>query len=150
MSRPANTVLTIAIGAVLVYGVALVVAGTWLGTAVFDPLGFGPGDGGIPDGAPLEYLRLVYGIIGAVIAGWMALTMVIVRGPLRDERPWAWRAVALSITVWFVLDTGLSLVTGWISHAMFNVAFTVAIGVPLVLLRPGRDQSGTFAPRRSL
>jgi hypothetical protein len=32
----------------------------------------------------------------------------------------------------------MSLVLGYPAHAVFNIPFAVALGVPLALLRPGR------------
>jgi hypothetical protein len=44
-----------------------------------------------------------------------------------------------SLTLWFLLDTGMSLVLGYPSHALFNVPFAVALGIPLVNLRPPKQ-----------
>lgn len=120
---------------VIAYGVGLVVAGLYLGDQVFDRLGFGPDDGGVAGGAAREYLRLVYGVLGAVIVGWMITIGVIILGPLRRRETWAWWAIVAAVTVWFVLDTGLSLVLGFVGHALFNVAFAVAVAVPLAAIR---------------
>ncbi len=48
-------------------------------------------------------------------------------------------AVAVSVAVWFVLDTGLSLVLGFIGHGLFNVAFTAALAIPLTAIRAELD-----------
>ena len=39
-----------------------------------------------------------------------------------------------STGIWFVLDTGMSLVLGYPTHAIFNIPFAVALGLPLYLL----------------
>lgn len=117
--------------AVSVYAVALVVAGLFLGDQMFDRMGFGPDDGGIADHQQREYVRLVFGILGAVIVGWMITIGAIVIGPLRRREAWAWRAIVAAVGGWFVLDTGLSLLLGFVGHALFNVAFAVALAVPL-------------------
>jgi hypothetical protein len=114
------------------YAFGLVVAGLFLGDEVFDRLGFGPDDGAITSDAQRDYLRLVYGILGAVIVGWMVTVGAIVVGPLRRREDWAWQAVVLGLTSWFLLDTGLSLVLGFAGHALFNVGFAAAMAVPLV------------------
>lgn len=130
-----DQVLLVVVAGVVIYAVGLVVAGLFLGDQVFDRLGFGPDDGGIVDGRPREYVRLVYGIIGAVIVGWMTTIGAIVVGPLRRREAWAWWTVVVAVGSWFVLDTGLSLVLGFVGHALFNVAFTLALAVPLAALR---------------
>lgn len=130
-----DRVLLIVVVGVTVYAVGLVVAGLFLGDQVFERLGFGPDDGGIVNAEPRQYLRLVYGIIGAVIVRWMTTIGAIVVGPLRRREAWAWWAIVSAVGMWFVLDTGLSLVLGFVGHALFNVAFTVALAVPLAVLR---------------
>ena len=128
--------LMVVVIAVAVYAAALVVAGELIGSAVFDPLGFGPESGDITGGTPLEYATFIYGVLGAVIVGWMVTIGAIVRGPLRRGEPWAWWAVAISVGVWFLLDTGISIVLGFVSHGIFNLGFLAALAVPLVQLRP--------------
>jgi hypothetical protein len=129
-----NRVLLIVVAAVAVYAFLLVVAGLWLGDTVFDLLGFGPEDGNV-ESAQRDYIRLLYGVLGAVIVGWMATIAAIVVEPLRRRELWAWWAIVISVTIWFVLDTGLSLVLGVIGHALFNVAFAIGLAVPLAAIR---------------
>jgi hypothetical protein len=129
-----DRVLLIVVAAVAVYAFLLVVAGLWLGDTVFDLLGFGPEHGNV-ESAQRDYIRLLYGVLGAVIVGWMATIAAIVVEPLRRREPWAWSAIVISVTIWFVLDTGLSLVLGFIGHALFNVAFAIGLAVPLAAIR---------------
>lgn len=126
--------LVVVIGVTL-YALGLVFFGLALGDQIFDRLGFGPDDGEIVGEAPRQYLQLVYGILGAVIVGWMTTVGAIVLGPLRRREPWAWPAVATASVVWFALDTGLSLVLGFVGHGLFNVGFAVALAVPLAAIR---------------
>ena len=42
--------------------------------------------------------------------------------------------VIRSLVLWFVLDTGMSIVLGFPGHALFNVPFAIALGIPLVKL----------------
>ena len=117
------------------YAVVLVVAGLTVGDHLFDRLGFGPSDGGIYEANGRSYLRLIYAVLGSVIAGWMAALAALVRGPLRRREHWAWNAVVASVTTWFVSDTGISLVLGFAGHAAFNIAFALALAVPLIAIR---------------
>ena len=121
---------------VLCYSLLLVIAGATAGS-LFSWFGFGPAKA-IDTPAVREYLRLPYMVLGAVMAGWSLLMIQIVRGPLREESTWAWTFLVRSLSLWFVLDTGMSLVLGYPAHAVFNIPFAVALGVPLALLRPGR------------
>jgi Mn2+/Fe2+ NRAMP family transporter len=137
-----DRVLLLVVVAVAIYAVALVVAGLWLGDTVFDLLGFGPEDGNIDD-SQRDYVRLVYGILGAVIVGWMMTIGAIVVGPLRRREAWAWWAIVTATAAWFVLDTGLSLVLGFVGHALFNVAFAIGLAVPLAAIKPDLQKPRT-------
>ena len=130
-----DRILLAVIGIVIAYSLALIVVGLSLGDTVFDRLGFGPDDGDITSERSRDYLRLVYGILGSVIVGWMLTIGAIVNGPLRRRERWAWNAVAAGTGAWFVLDTGLSLFLGYVGHAGFNLAFAVALAVPLVAIK---------------
>jgi hypothetical protein len=126
--------LVAAILAVLAYSGLLVVGGGIAGE-VFARLGFGMTDAGIESRSARGYVLLVYGVLGAVMIGWCLLLLAVVAGPLRRREPWAWRAVAGSLTCWFLVDTSLSLAVGFPTHALFNTVFAVAVAVPLAGLR---------------
>jgi hypothetical protein len=119
---------------VFVYSLSLVLAGRVAGS-LFAWLGFGPDDS-IDTSAVRDYLRLPFMVLGAVMAGWSLLMIQIVRGPLREGSRWAWMMLVQSIALWFLLDTGMSLVLGYPTHALFNIPFAIAIGIPLLSLRP--------------
>ena len=121
---------------VLIYSLLLVVAGASAGS-LFSWFGFGP-DKSIDTDAVRDYLLLPYMVLGAVMAGWTFLMIQIVRGPLKDESTWAWTFLVRSLSLWFVLDTGMSLVLGYPMHAVFNLPFALALGIPLAQLRPSR------------
>jgi len=125
--------LTIVLVIVLLYSFMLVVAGSVAGSA-FEFLGFGPPES-IDTPQLHDYLRLPYMVLGAVMAGWSLLMLLIVRGPLREGADWAPGFLLLAVGLWFVLDTGMSLVLGFPTHALFNVPFALALAVPLIALR---------------
>jgi hypothetical protein len=118
---------------VLIYSLLLVFAGTTAGS-LFSWFGFGP-DELIDTAAVRGYLRLPYMVLGAVIAGWAFLMIQIVRGPLKEGSAWAWTFLVRSLSLWFILDTGMSLALGYPMHALFNIPFAVALGIPLLRLR---------------
>ena len=121
---------------VLGYALLLVVVGATAGS-LFSWFGFGP-EKSIDTPAVRDYLLLPYMVLGAVMAGWAFLMIQIVRGPLKEEAPWAWTSLVGSLSLWFVLDTGMSLVLGYPMHAVFNLPFAVALGIPLAQLKPGK------------
>ena len=81
--------------------------------------------------------RFTFGVLGAVMVGWMITLGAIARGPLRRREPWAWWAVTGSVAAWFILDGGVSMYFGFVGNAMFNTAFAVAIAIPLIAIRRG-------------
>lgn len=137
MARTRRTFITwleIVLILVLGYSLLLVVAGATAGS-LFSWFGFGP-DESIDTDAVRDYLRLPYMVLGAVMAGWTFLMIQIVRGPLTEQSAWAWTFLVRSLSLWFVLDTGMSLVLGYPMHAVFNIPFAVALGIPLFQLKP--------------
>jgi hypothetical protein len=134
------TWLTVVLVLVLGYALLLVVAGAVAGS-LFDFFGFGPPPS-IDTPELRGYLRLPYMVLGAVMAGWSLLMLLIVRGPLREGAEWAPRFLLLAFALWFVLDTGMSLVLGFPTHALFNVPFAFALGLPLIALRRSAITSG--------
>ena len=131
--RVAITWLQVVLVGVLVYSLALVFAGRTAGN-LFSWLGFGPGES-IDTSKVRDYLKLPFMVLGAVMAGWSVLMIQLVRGPLREGSRWAWLFMVQSLVLWFVLDTGMSIVLGYPTHALFNIPFAVALGVPLLSLR---------------
>ena len=124
--------LQIVIATVFIYSLLLVFAGTTAGE-LFTLFGFGPNES-INTQEFRDYLLLPYMVLGAVMAGWSFLMLKIVRGPLSDGVAWARTFMIRSIILWFILDTGMSLVLGYPTHAIFNIPFAVALGLPLYWL----------------
>jgi hypothetical protein len=133
VQSPWITWLQIVLAALLGYSLVLVFAGSVAG-AWFSALGFGP-----PERAGVtevrDYLKLPFMVLGAVMAGWTVMMIQIVRGPLREGSAWALSVLISSLVVWFVLDTGMSLILGFPLHALFNVPFALALAIPLIKLR---------------
>ncbi len=125
--------LEVVLGVILAYSLLLVVAGSVAGS-LFSALGFGPPDT-IETDEVRSYLRLPYMVLGAVLAGWALTMLQLVRGPMREGATWAVPLIGRSFALWFVLDTGMSLVLGYPTHAMFNLSFGLALSIPLVKLR---------------
>lgn len=130
--------LQVVLGLLLAYALLLVVAGSVAGS-LFDWFEFGPDDS-IDTDEVRDYLKLPFMVLGAVMAGWAFLMIQLVRGPLRDGQPWVWTFMVRSLVLWFVLDTGMSLALGYPTHALFNLPFAVALGVPLAGLRSSNNR----------
>jgi hypothetical protein len=127
------TWLQVVLAVLLAYALVLVFAGSVAGQ-IFSTLGFGPPES-INSAAVRDYLKLPFMVLGAVLAGWAVMMIHIVRGPLRDGSRWANAVLIRSVALWFVLDTGMSLALGFPTHALFNLLFALALGIPLLRLR---------------
>ena len=125
--------LQLVLGAVFIYSLLLVFKGSVAGS-LFSWFGFGPNEA-IDTSEVQDYLLLPYMVLGAVMAGWVLLMILIVRGPLKDGSLWARKFLIQSLSLWFILDTSMSVVLGYPTHAFFNVPFALALGIPLVLIK---------------
>ena len=124
--------LQVVLAVLFIYALVLVFAGS-VAASIFSALGFGP-PSPVDSNGTGAYLKLPFMVLGAVIAGWSLMMIQIVRGPLRDGSNWALPVLVRSLALWFVLDTGMSVVLGFPMHALFNVPFAFALGIPLWML----------------
>lgn len=125
--------LQVVLSLLIIYALVLVFGGS-VAEELFSAFGFGPPDS-IASPELSIYLKLPFVVLGSVMVGWAALMLVLVRGPLTSGAQWVLPALAVPLTLWFLLDTGMSIVLGYPTHALFNVPFALALGVPLWRLR---------------
>lgn len=128
--------------AVAGYGISMVFAPSLAG-GLFEALGFGMRGAGITGGPARSYVLFLYGVLGAVIVGWMVLIAAVATSGSSAGDRWVWRALVASVSVWFALDTGFSLVVGEWQHALFNLGFVAALGPPLLIWQLGERGSAT-------
>jgi hypothetical protein len=81
------------------------------------------------------FQQWIYGVLGAVLAGWAVLMALLVKHAFSLKERWVWRSLALGIGVWFVVDSVLSLYFGVAFNALINLLLLLALGVPLVATR---------------
>lgn len=79
----------------------------------------------------VDYIAFTYGILGIVMIGWSVLLLAVVAIPFQRREAWAWWALALSVGVWYVIDTLFSIVTGYAANAVLNTVFAVVFVIPL-------------------
>lgn len=87
--------------------------------------------GGRFDAFTADYIQFVYGVLGAVMVGWGILIGLIVVGPFRRGEREAWNQLAISLSVWFVVDSAYSLYSGYPGNAALNTVFFILFAVPL-------------------
>ena len=125
--------LTLVAAGVAALGVVLVL---WPGSGVFNLVVFYSLS--MPAGFSAEavaYVEFVYGVLGAVLIGWMAMVIALVHGPFRRGEPIAWTMLAASMSIWFVVDSGFSLAMGFWQNAVLNLVVFGLFAVPLVATR---------------
>lgn len=82
------------------------------------------------------YIELAHAVMGAVLLGWGALMLMVVRKWMARGIKEAWGMVALSVLLWYVPDTIFSLASGFWQNAVLNTGFAFLYAVPLFALRP--------------
>lgn len=124
--------LIVVTGGVILYGFGLIFLPHLMHT-LFNTLFFSSSDS-IRDFADEShnFIPFVYGVLGAVIIGWMVTLMSILLTAF--HQPFAWRTLTLSIGLWYLIDTGFSLYLGSVAHAVFNTVFLGLFAVPLAAL----------------
>jgi hypothetical protein len=97
--------------------------------ALIDPVFWSSG----PDAADASFRSWVFGAWGATVGGWGLLVAFVAAGPFRRGEPWSWWAIAAGTTLWFVLDTSVSLVHGVGANVALNVVLAALVAVPLAM-----------------
>ena len=115
---------------VLAFGLSLVLAAELM-QGVFESLYFTPRTGSELGADAAAYTAFLQGVLGAVMVGWATLLLVIVLGPFRHGEPSAWKMIAASLAVWFVVDTAFSLWTGYWQNSILNTALFAVFAIPL-------------------
>jgi hypothetical protein len=77
----------------------------------------------------------IYGVWGATIAGWGILLAFVIAGPFSRHEKWAFNGVGFGVLVWYVFDTGLSIVFRVGFNAIFNTVLLAALLLPMIVLR---------------
>lgn len=121
----------------ILFGVAYALLGV---TAVFAPFvdpimrGFWP-DGAVPAGVR-RFAMFNFGTGGGLTAGLGLLAWFVTRHAIRRGERWGGVAVGASVSLWFVVDSGMSIHAGVPANALFNLILLISVAVPLIVLWP--------------
>lgn len=83
-------------------------------------------------GENYQFVTFVYGVLGAVLFGWAISLLIILLNGFRKGQSDAWLAITMSLALWYVIDSGLSVYWGFSMNAVFNTVFAVLFAIPLV------------------
>jgi hypothetical protein len=79
----------------------------------------------------IHYIRFVYGVLGAVIFGWMLSFLPILFGAYRRGEKEGYLAISLSIGVWFIVDSSWSGYMGFWGNVALNTILFILFAIPL-------------------
>jgi len=75
------------------------------------------------------------GIAGGLYAGWSLTLLLLARNKRLAREPSLWGAIASGLVLWFVLDSGASVLTGGIYNVVGNSLFFGLMLWPTLALR---------------
>ncbi len=79
----------------------------------------------------LPAVRFGLGLQGALTIGW-ALTLFATLRAAEELGAIIWRPMALAVLAWYVIDSAISISTGFALNAVSNTLLTIAFFVPLL------------------
>ncbi len=88
-----------------------------------------------------EFQGWTYGVLGATMAGWGIFLAFIARYPFRNRERWAWNALLLGLSLWYVTDTTISLYFSVVFNAIFNTVIFILALLPLLFTRQDFQKS---------
>lgn len=78
----------------------------------------------------LPVMRFAFGLQGALTIGWMLTLMAAVQGA-EAVGPTLWRKVVVGVLAWYVIDSAISVITGFGLNAVSNTLLTVGFLIPV-------------------
>ncbi|MBN2350875.1 MAG: hypothetical protein JXJ22_18705 [Bacteroidales bacterium] len=82
-----------------------------------------------------QFQGWVYGVTGAVMAGWGIMLFCLITNAFRDLSLWSWYCILVSLLVWYVADTLTSALYKVTFNVVLNTVLLIIIFLPLVLTR---------------
>lgn len=94
-----------------------------------------------------DQMRFSLGVLGAVSIGWSVTLLAAIQAAIQlGERGRSiWALVTAGATSWFVIDSPLSIATGYGLNAILNVVLLAAFLIPII--RSGVLQRPSQSPR---
>jgi hypothetical protein len=83
-----------------------------------------------------KHLHFAFGLMGAITIGWMITLYTLFRVAWTLDAAAArplWRGAALAIAVWYVIDSYISIATGFPLNAVSNTVLAAAMLLPIWL-----------------
>ena len=77
----------------------------------------------------------IYGVLGAVIAGWGTLISFWAFYPYKTRERWAWNGLAIGTAIWYCADTAISAIYAVTFNIVFNTIMLFLLATPLVFTK---------------
>ena len=91
-------------------------------------------DQGIP-ASVLPFQAWMFGLLGAIVSSWGVFIAFLAHFPFKARERWVWTCLAVGITLWFIVDTALSLYYGMVVNAISNIFWFLLLALPLLLTK---------------
>jgi hypothetical protein len=88
--------------------------------------------GGLAPAGVAEFQGWSYGVWGATVAGFGLLAAFLINHAFLRRERWARDALAWSLGLWYILDTGVSVRAGVWINAVFNTVVLAAFALGLI------------------
>lgn len=83
----------------------------------------------------VRYVTFAHGVLGAVMIGWGVALALILLGPVRRRQPDGWKTFAVSLAVWYAVDSAFSLYSGFWPNVVLNTVIVGLFALPLWRIR---------------
>ncbi len=80
----------------------------------------------------LFFQQWLYGVLGAIMIGWGIMLLCIIYFSFRKLEKWSWYSITLSLVIWYLLDTAISVFYRVYINALLNTGFFIILGMPLL------------------
>jgi hypothetical protein len=90
----------------------------------------------------------MYALAGSIMMAWMVLIGIVALIPFRRGEKWAWWAMVATLAVWFVFDSGSSVIYGMSINVIINTVSLISFAIPLAMTY--RTFFGTSAEKSEL
>jgi len=81
----------------------------------------------------IRYQKLIMGVLGSTMIGWGIILAFLGYRLMQKSEEWIWIAITVSLIVWYIFDTSISLISGSFLNVILNFFFLVLPLPPLVV-----------------
>ncbi len=95
----------------------------------------------------MNMVRFAVGLTGALTLGWGMMMLAVFSRIGQEDAP-LWRSLTAAMLVWYLVDSAISVATGFPLNAVSNTVFTVLFLIPVLasgVLRGGGEPRASLA-----